>query len=100
MYLKATIRPEFRPEEPNPEDKRELPDENTWVFDEYNRLREVIARVIDPLDDYIKTYERFEQEYRFDPDAEMAPYEDPENWPEVDELKRQIIFHKSEEKRL
>jgi hypothetical protein len=30
----------------------------------------------------------------------MAAYEDPENWPEVDELKRQIIFHKSEEKRL
>ena len=98
--MKATTRPDYRPEEPNPEDKKELPDENTWVFDEYNHLREIITRVIDPLDDYIKTYERFEKEYQFDPVKDMEPYEDPENWPEVDELKGRIIFHRTEEKRL
>jgi len=100
MHLKATVRPEYRPEEPNPEDKRELPDENAWVFDEYSHLRDVIANVIEPLDLYIATYSRFEQEYKFDPDAEMAPYEDPENWPEVDELKSRVLFHRAEEKRI
>jgi dynein heavy chain len=30
----------------------------------------------------------------------MEPFEDPENWPEPDELKSSIIFHQNEEKRL
>ena len=59
MLLKATIRPEYRPEEPNSLDKRELPDENTWVFDEYSKLREIITKIIDPMEAYILTYDRF-----------------------------------------
>jgi hypothetical protein len=30
----------------------------------------------------------------------MEPYEDPENWPEVDVLRGQVIFHRKEEERL
>jgi len=100
MLLKATVRPEYRPEEPNPLDKRELPDENTWVFDEYSKLREVITKIIDPMEAYILTYNRFKNEYEFDPDKEMKQYEDPENWPEVDVLRSSIIFHRAEEERL
>jgi len=100
MFLKATFRPEFRPQDPDPEDKKELPDENTWVFDEYNKLREIITKIIDPLEAYIKTYDRFAKEYEFDPDKEMAQYEDPDNWPEVDQLRASIIFHQNEEKRI
>ena len=59
MLLKATIRPEYRPEEPNSFDKRELPDENTWIFDEYSKLREIITKIIDPMEAYILTYNRF-----------------------------------------
>lgn len=59
MYLKSTYRPEYRPEDPNPDDKKELPNENTWVFDEYNALRDCVTKIIDPLDDYISTYNRF-----------------------------------------
>lgn len=59
MFLKATVRPQSRPEEPNPDDKKELPNENTWVYDEYNKLRDCIDKIIDPLDEYIKTYDRF-----------------------------------------
>jgi hypothetical protein len=59
MYLKATFRPEYRPEEPNPEDKKELPNENTWVYDEYSKLREIITKIIEPLDKYIITYNKF-----------------------------------------
>jgi hypothetical protein len=50
QYLKATVRPEYRPEDPDPENKKELPDENTWVFEEYDKLRECITQVIDPLE--------------------------------------------------
>jgi hypothetical protein len=30
----------------------------------------------------------------------MAAYENPENWPDVEQLRASIIFHKNEEKRL
>lgn len=60
----------------------------------------MITRIIEPLDEYIKTYDRFEKEYQFDPDAEMAAYEDPENWPDVDTLRGSILFHRGEEERL
>jgi hypothetical protein len=100
MYLKATTRPDFRPNDPDPNDPRELPDENTWIYDEYDKLREVIVKIIDPLDKYIATYNRFEKEYEFNPDKEMKLYEDPENWPDVDTLNASIKFHQREEERL
>lgn len=59
QYLKATVRPDYRPEEPDPDNKRELPDPNTWVFDEYDKLRDCVTKIIDPLEAYCKTYERF-----------------------------------------
>jgi hypothetical protein len=93
MYLKATFRPEYRPEEPNPEDKKELPNENTWVFDEYNKLRECVTKIIEPLDKYILTYNKYQKEYDFDPEKEMLQYENPENWPDVEQLRASIVFH-------
>ena len=59
QFLKATLRPEYRPEEVDPDNKKDMPDENTWVFDEYDRLRDIITKVIDPLETYCKTYECF-----------------------------------------
>ena len=38
MYLKATIRPDLRPEDPDVHDKKQLPDENAWVHDQFTRL--------------------------------------------------------------
>ena len=50
QYLKATVRPDFRPEELDPDNKKELPDPNTWVFDEYDKLRDCVTKIIDPLE--------------------------------------------------
>lgn len=100
MFLKAIALPDYRPEEPDPSNKSELPDEKTWLFDEYDKLRSCITDIIEPLDNYIKTYAQYEKEYTFDPTTEMAQYEDPENWPDVETLKQSIIFHNKEEKRL
>ena len=87
LYLKAISLPDFRPEEPDPSDQSQLPDEKTWLFDEYDKLRTSITTIIDPLDEYIETYNKYEKEYQFDPTKEMAQYEDPENWPDVETLK-------------
>jgi hypothetical protein len=100
MYLKATHRPDFRPEEPNPDDLKELPNEHTWVFDEFNKIRDAIANIIEPMEKYLTTYAKYQKEYEIDPDKIMAQWVDPEDWPEVEVLKADIIFHKAEEKRL
>jgi len=100
MYLKAVGLPEFRPEDPDPNDASQLPDEETWLFDEYDKLRECIIKVIEPLKDYKKTYDKYDAEYKIDPAEFMEQYEDPENWPDVETLKASIIFHQKEEKRL
>jgi hypothetical protein len=100
MFLKATVRPDFRPQEPDPEDMKEIPDANTWVFDEFTKLRDVITNIIQPLDEYIVTYNKYKSEYEIDPDAIFAKWVDPEDWPDVDTLKNDVMFHQAEEKRL
>ena len=67
MYLKVPIKPMWMPEPPDPENKKLLPDENTWVYEEYQRLKDKIAEVIEPLDQYIDTFKTFHEEYKLDP---------------------------------
>lgn len=86
MFLKAISLPEYRPVDPDPNDKSELPDEKTWLFDDYDRLRTCITKIIEPLEKYMTTYDKYEQEYKFDPVSEMEQYDDPDNWPGVEEL--------------
>ena len=56
MYLKVPVKPESMPEAPDPANKKLLPDENTWVYEEYNRLRQKIAETVDPLVQYLETF--------------------------------------------
>jgi len=46
MFLKATYRPDFKPDEPDPNDKKLLPDENAWVYESYIKLREALEKAI------------------------------------------------------
>ena len=46
MFLKATYRPDFKPDEPDPNDKKLLPDENAWVYEAYIKLREALEKAI------------------------------------------------------
>ena len=56
------------PEVPDPANKKLLPDENTWVYEEYNRLRQRIAETVDPLVQYLETFQVFTEEYKLDPE--------------------------------
>ena len=67
MFLKSTVRPDMKPDEVDPLDKRSLPDENAWVFDEYFRLRDKLEEAIKPLEAYIRTYDKYDKEYKLDP---------------------------------
>lgn len=60
MYYKATIRPENAPIPHNKEDPTSLVDENQWVYDAYNDLRQWLTNAIDPLFTYLEIYKKYE----------------------------------------
>jgi len=49
-FLKVPLLPEERPKLPdNSSGRRELPDENIWVYDQYERLCTEIQKSVEPL---------------------------------------------------
>jgi len=93
MFLKATVRPDIKPDELDPSDKKQIQDENSWIFDAYYRLRNSLENSISPLEEYIRTYDKYDQEYKLDPAAIIKKLDDEDNPPEIDFLKKDVIFH-------
>ena len=94
MFLKVPVKPEEMPEKPDPENKKLLPYENAWVYEEFMRLRSKIFESVDPLADYLKTYDQFQSDYNLDPDAEIAKMDDEENPSEPDALRRDVLMRR------
>lgn len=99
-FLKATARPLYQPEDPDPSDKKTLPDENAWVYRLYYQLVSRVDQAVEPLNAYLKTYAKYDKEYKLDPAAVIKKLDDDENPPEVDALKKDVNFHLSEAERL
>jgi hypothetical protein len=78
-FLKVPIKPESMPELPDPADKKQLPDPNAWIYSAYERLRSKIADCVKPLDDYLKTFDKFNAEYKLDPLAVIAQFDNPDD---------------------
>ena len=100
MYLKVPVKPMWMPEPPDPANKKLLPDENTWVYEEYLRLKEAIADTVEPLKEYIKTFDVFKDEYKLDPEALIAKLDDDESPPDIGQLQKDVVFHRKEVLRL
>lgn len=99
-YLKATHRPLYKPEDPDPKDKKTLPDENSWIYGLYHNLTSRVDEAVDPLHAYMKTYSRYDKEYKLDPVKYIAKLDDDENPPEIDFLKKDILQHQREAEKL
>ena len=95
-YLKATVRPLYKPEDPDPKDKRALPDENAWIYDLYHSLTGRFDDAVEPLNNYIKTYAKYDKEYKIDPVAILKKLDDEDNPPEIEFLKKDPLFHQKE----
>jgi dynein heavy chain len=93
MLLKATVRPDYKPEDIDTNDKKQIPDENAWVFEGFNKMKERLEESIKPLDDYMLTYGKYVNEYKLDPDAVIKKLDDDDNPPEIDFLRKDVIFH-------
>lgn len=100
MFLKATVRPDLKPDEVDPADKRQIEDENAWVFNSYFKLRDALEESVKPLELYIRTYDKYDKEYKLDPEAVIKKLDDPDNPPDIDFLRRDVLFHQEEAVRL
>lgn len=103
MYLKACVKPTTKPMDADPEDPTKMPDPNAWVYEAYMRLSETIAKIIEPLDKYFLTFEKYQKENdTLDPEKVLKELDemDPTDWPDVSELQGRIKGHLANIKRL
>jgi hypothetical protein len=100
MFLKATQRPEWEPIQADPDNKTQLPDENQWAWDEYDKLAVALDRAIAPLNDFLHTFDNYEEEYKLDVEAYIKKQASEENFVETEDLKKDIYFHRQEVERI
>lgn len=70
-----------------------MPDENAWIYTLYKKLTSRVDISVEPLNEYIKTYAKYDKEYKLDPVAVLKKLDDDDNPPEIDGLKKDVIFH-------
>jgi hypothetical protein len=63
-------------------------------------MRDKLEESIKPLDDYMQTYNKYANEYKLDPAGIIKKLDDDDNPPEIDYLRKDVLFHKQEAERL
>jgi hypothetical protein len=94
MFLKVPVKPEEMPDTPDPNNKKLMKDENEWVYNAYMQLRTKIFESVDPLAEYLKTYDQFGQDYKLDPEAEIARMGDESDPADPDTLRADVVKHR------
>jgi dynein heavy chain len=98
--IKTPVIPPEKPKAPDPNNKKALVDENTWLWEAFDKLIQNLERAIIPLDEYVKTYSAFELENQLDPDKHVAELDDGDTPISPEELRLDIERHKEKEQRL
>jgi len=98
--VKAPVRPNQKPKPPDPNKKSSLPDENTWLWEAYDLLKQNLERAIEPLYDYVKTFDQFEGENKLNPDRYVRSLDEGEHPITAQALREDIYAKREEEERL
>ena len=96
--LKAPLIPLSKPK--IPERKHILPDENTWLWNASESVRESLMSGVEPLKNYLKTFERFIPESQLNVEKHILSLNDYENPATVEEIKIDIEKHRKEVERI
>lgn len=92
--------PTERPAPPDQNDKKQIEDENSWVYEQMLKLREKIEKASMPLSQYLETYRKYEDQYKLNPEEVIKAMDDEENPVDIDAIRKDVYFHMEEEKRL
>ena len=98
--IKTPVIPPEKPKVPDRNNKKELVDENTWLWEAFDTLIKNLERSIIPLEEYVKTYSVFEFENQLDPDKHVAELDEGETPITPEELRLDIFKHKEKEEKL
>lgn len=90
-YIKTPTKPKELPITPNPNERPlKFADENKWVWDLIEGLKNRLKEGIQPLEDYMNVFDKFKPILQMNPDEEQRRIEmDDQPW-EVDQLKEEI----------
>lgn len=97
--LKAPLRPREEPKRKpdDPGNKKFLPDENIWLWDSYNSIRTSLEKCVEPLYEYVKTFNKFEGENKLNPDRFVRSLDEGEQQITAEGLRADINEHRKEE---
>jgi dynein heavy chain, axonemal len=80
LYIKTPVKPREKPNIPDPNERpMKFPDENKWVWDLIEDVREKITASLTPLHEYIKTFDKFKDVLKMNPDDFVRNIEMEEN---------------------
>lgn len=90
--LKAPLRPRDEPKRKadDPANKKFLPDENIWLWDAFNQIRNGLEKSIQPLYEYVKTFSKFEGENKLNPDRFVKSLDEGETQITAEGLRNDI----------
>jgi dynein heavy chain, axonemal len=75
-YIKTPLKPKERPLTPNPADRpRKYPDENKWLWEVIESMREKLMEGIEPLERYMEAFNKFKPVLHMNPDDEARKIE-------------------------
>lgn len=64
------MKPREKPIDPDPNERpRKYPDENKWIWDMIENLREKLTAGIKPLEDYLEVFDEFKEVLTLNPDT-------------------------------
>ncbi|OMJ85153.1 hypothetical protein SteCoe_13621 [Stentor coeruleus] len=101
--LKVPVIPVEQPIAPKEDEKKggKLPDENTWVWDLRERIVAMMKGAIQPLYEYIKVYDQYEDLMMLNAESFLKQFnEDEGEEVTVDQLKDEITKHQEMEKKI
>lgn len=98
--IKAPIIPQEKPKPVDKEDKKKLPDENTWLWDAYELLITNMERAILPLNDYVQTFAAFDKENALNPDKYVKELDSVDNPRTPQELRADIYENMKKEEQI
>lgn len=98
--IKAPIIPQEKPKPVDKDDKKKLPDENTWLWDAFELLLSNMERAILPLNDYVQTFSAFDKENALNPDKYVKELDSVENPRTPQELRADIYENMKKEEQI
>jgi dynein heavy chain len=100
-FIKAPMKPREKPVDPDPKVvPRKLPDENKWIWDIIEEVRNTLLVGIQPLAEYKKSWDEYLDLLKLDPDEFTRNIEMEENAWEVEQIQTEIAQIIEKEKRL